>query len=91
MSGLWFVYVIQSLTDESYYVGHTHDLTLRILHHNDGWTQSTKTRGPWKLVYSEVCVSKSEAMKRERQIKSMKSRKYIERLIASAGGRPDPH
>ena len=91
MEQTWFVYIIQSQTDGSFYVGHTHDLELRVVRHNDGWTTSTKTGRPWTLVYSEPCSSKGEAMKRERQIKRMKSRPYIERLIAHAGGRPDPN
>ncbi len=90
MEQIWFVYIIQSLADESYYVGHTHDLELRVIHHNDGWTTSTKAGCPWKLVYSERYASKGEAMRREKEIKRMKSRSYIERLLHHAGGRPDP-
>ena len=86
----WFVYVIQSECDGSYYVGHTHDLQLRLVHHNAGWSRSTKAMRPWKMFYWETVSSKAEAMKREKEIKAMKSRKYIERLIKLAGGRPDP-
>jgi putative endonuclease len=78
----WFVYIIESQTDDSFYVGHTHELELRIVHHNDGWTISTKASRPWKLVYSEQHLSKSEVIRREKQIKRMKSRQYIERLIS---------
>ena len=84
----WYVYIIQSGHDDSYYVGHTHDPDLRLTRHNDGWTRSTKGKRPWKIVYVESVPSKGEAMRRERQIKSMKSRTFIERLIAHAGGRP---
>jgi len=65
----WYVYIIQSTVDGSYYVGHTHDVDLRLIHHNDGWTRSTKSGRPWKLVYCETCKSKSEAIGRERGIK----------------------
>ncbi len=85
-----FVYIIQSMVDGTYYVGHSHDPYLRLTHHNDGWTQSTKAKRPWKLVYTKPHNSKGNAMKREREIKRMKSRSYIERLIAGAEGRPDP-
>jgi predicted GIY-YIG superfamily endonuclease len=34
-------------------------------------------------------TTKSEALKREKEIKRKKSRKYIEELIGHAGGRPD--
>jgi len=81
MGQIWFAYIIQSQTDASYYVGHTHDLELRVLHHNDGWTISSKAGRPWRLVYAEMCGSKGEAMKREKHIKRMKSKVFIERLI----------
>jgi predicted GIY-YIG superfamily endonuclease len=40
------------------------------------------------MVYYEVYDTKSEALKREREIKKKKSRLYIERLIL-AGSRPE--
>jgi putative endonuclease len=36
---------------------------------------------PWKLVYIENYVDKASAEKREKEIKSQKSRKYIENLL----------
>ena len=83
------MYILQSEVSGSYYVGHTHDLSLRLVHHNDAWTISTKAGRPWKLVYSERYDSKGNAMRREKEIKRMKSRVFIERLISHAGGRPD--
>lgn len=67
--------------DGSFYVGYAHDVPLRIERHNDGWTRSTKGKRPWRLVYSEEFASKSDAIRREREIKRMKSRVYIEKLI----------
>ena len=82
----YFVYILRSEVDGCYYVGYTHDLDLRLIHHNDGWTKSTKAKRPWSLVYSEEFGSKSDAIKREREIKRMKSRAYIESLIRQARG-----
>jgi len=84
----WFVYIIQSLLDGSFYVGVTHDLQLRVQRHNDGWTRSTKGKRPWKVVYFEQFPTKSNALRREREIKHMKSRRYIERLILSRPVQP---
>jgi putative endonuclease len=39
----------------------------------------------WVLKYSEVYQTRSEAVKRETEIKKKKSRKYIEMIISSAG------
>jgi putative endonuclease len=79
----FYVYIIYSQSKERYYIGYTHDLDLRLIHHNEGWTKSTKSGIPWKLVYSEKFESRSQAMKREKEIKRMKSRQYIENLINS--------
>jgi len=69
-----------------FYVGHTDDLTQRIREHQTGRSRFTASRGPWKLIYIEVFSTRSEAMKRERKIKSRKSRRYIERLLEMSDG-----
>jgi putative endonuclease len=42
---------------------------------------STRPYLPWVVVYQEVYETKQEANARERYIKRMKSRKFIEALI----------
>ncbi len=79
----FFVYIIHSKSKNKYYIGYTHNLNLRLMHHNNGWTKSTKSGIPWILVYSEKCSSKSDAIRREKEIKRMKSRAYIESLTHS--------
>ncbi len=85
----YFTYILQSIYKKSYYIGYTHNLASRIDKHNSGFTKSTKSGIPWELVYFEQFETKSEAIKRELEIKSKKSRKYIELLIEAKGGRPD--
>ena len=77
----FYVYIIYSQSRDRYYIGYSHDLSLRLIHHNDGWTKSTKSGIPWKLVHSEKYKSRAEALNREKEIKRMKSRTYIEELI----------
>ena len=79
---LYFVYIIYSATRDRYYTGHTDNLPKRIEQHNNGYESSTKSGVPWKLKYTEEFKTRSEAMKREYEIKSKKSRKYIEKLIS---------
>ena len=79
---MYHTYIIQSQKTGEYYTGSCHDLDMRIKRHNDGATPSTKSGRPWKLVYSEIHTTNSAALKREREIKSKKSRKYIEYLIS---------
>ena len=81
------MYIIQNEQSRRYYVGYSHDPVLRLEHHNEGWTRSTKGRGKWKIVYLEKFEEKGSALRREKEIKRRKSRAYIEQLI-HAKGRP---
>ena len=81
---LFHVYILRSQSTGRFYVGHTENLVKRIFEHNNNRTPSIKNRGPWELFYSEVFETRSEAARRERQIKSMKSRRFIEALVRAS-------
>lgn len=79
---MFYTYILQNTLTGRYYTGSTSDLEERLLQHNAGQTKSTKHGAPnWKIVYQETFQTRSEAIKREYQIKRKKSRKYIELLI----------
>ena len=78
---MYYVYILKSLKDGSYYIGSTRDIEARLQRHNQGRSNYTKNRGPWKLVYSEQHPDRSSAMKREREIKNWKSKQCIEELL----------
>ena len=78
---MFFVYIIYSSKRDRYYVGYTSEIENRVAKHNSGSTTSTKSGIPWELVYREQFNSKKEAIKREKEIKKMKSRIYILKLI----------
>lgn len=80
---MYFVYIIQSQKKGNFYIGSTSNVAIRIQRHNDGWTKSSKSRGPWVLRYVEGFASKSEALKREKYLKNLKSHKILERIIAA--------
>jgi putative endonuclease len=75
----FWVYVLE---DENgrFYIGQTDDLGRRIADHNSsgrpGSKFTTKSRS-WQLVWSEEHPSRASAMRRERQIKAMKSAHWI--------------
>ncbi len=78
------VYILHSSTLDRYYVGFTGDeLEERLRRHNSAHKGYSSASNDWKIVYKEVFSSKTEAMKREKDIKNRKSRKYIETLIQS--------
>jgi putative endonuclease len=76
------MYVLYSPKLNKYYVGACIDLDRRIYEHNLGRSKFTRLGVPWELKYSEEFPTLLEAKQRELKIKKMKSRKYIEELIA---------
>jgi len=77
----YYVYILYSQSKDKYYTGYTTNPEERVVEHNLGATTSTKPGRPWLLLYTEEFDKKSTAIKREREIKGMKSRKYIKTLI----------
>jgi putative endonuclease len=65
-----YVYIIQSIINDSFYTGMTSDIEKRILEHNSGKGTYTKRYMPWKLVYVEVCENRIAARKREKYLKT---------------------
>ena len=69
---MYYVYILQSEKDKRYYIGQTKDIKKRFARHMKGEVISTRNRRPLKIVYSEECSSRREAMNREKYIKSLK-------------------
>jgi len=82
---MYNVYILQSQLDQSYYIGYTSNIEQRVAYHNAGRGRYTPKKVPWELVYKEQFETKSEAIKRENLLKRMKSRAFLERLIAENG------
>ena len=73
------MYVLQNPKGR-FYVGQTDDLDRRVTQHNDDSSSKSKytiKNGPWTLVWSEPHPQRSSAVQRERQIKKMKSARWI--------------
>ena len=79
---MYWVYVLYSKSGKAFYIGQTTDLEHRIWEHNTGFYRDTYTESAkdWELYYKIVCESRKQAIKVERHIKKMKSRKYLESL-----------
>ena len=80
----FWVYILRC-ADESYYVGHTENLELRVApQQSTDLGGYTKRRRPVQLVYAESFGTRDEAFAAERQIKQIKggSRQKKEALIA---------
>jgi len=69
---MYYVYILKSLIDGKYYIGQTNNLSDRILRHNQGRVIATKYRKPLELVCFEEFKTRSESVKRESYLKSLK-------------------
>ena len=77
----YYTYILYSVQRDHYYIGSTgDDLQQRLRRHNTNHKGFTGTANDWIYFHLEEFSSKNEAVKREKEIKSMKSRKYIESL-----------
>ena len=67
----WTVYILEC-ADKTLYTGITIDIDRRVQEHDGGkGAKYTKGRGPMKIAYTETCVDRSDASKREIQIKKL--------------------
>lgn len=80
---MFYVYILLC-SDNTLYTGYTNDIAKRVRNHNNGkGAKYTKYRTPCNLVYYETYGTKSEAMKREWEIKHTMNRKDKIALINS--------
>ena len=81
-SFMFTVYVLYSKSYDKIYIGYTSNLIQRFYSHNElsqkGWTRKFR---PWLVIYTEVFETKSEAMKRESELKTGAGRRYIRKDI----------
>jgi putative endonuclease len=74
---MFYVYILQSKVNGSFYIGQTNDIFRRLSDHNQGFSKSTSRYLPWNLVWIAEVLNRKAAMRMERQLKSMKSRQRL--------------
>ena len=75
---MFYVYALRSLTHGSRYIGSADNSEKRLAEHNAGKCRHTRGRRPWVLIHLEQFTSRSEAMKRERFLKSGQGGKLLD-------------
>ena len=84
----YWAYILKSETTGKLYTGQTSNLEQRLKWHNDREHRklryTRKQKGPWRLIYSEELETRSEAMVRERFLKSGQGREWIRKNILNA-------
>jgi len=67
---MFYVYVLKSLVNQGYYIGHTDNIKLRLNQHNHGYVRSTCKYRPWTLLGFEIYEKRNEARWREHELKN---------------------
>ncbi|WP_369327737.1 GIY-YIG nuclease family protein [Danxiaibacter flavus] len=78
---MFYIYIIQSEIDNSFYKGYSENPAQRLIQHNNKESHYTSSKVPWRLVYVELMSSKREALIRERNLKKA-TRERLRALIA---------
>ncbi|HEV8513444.1 MAG TPA: GIY-YIG nuclease family protein [Cyclobacteriaceae bacterium] len=78
----FYVYILQSEKDQSFYIGQTNDLLERLRRHNHGLEKYTSKKVPWKLFWKTEVPSRSDAMRLEKRLKNLKSTKRMMEFIS---------
>ena len=78
-----YIYILLSEKDKKFYVGYTENLKLRFEEHQKGRVVSTKNRRPFKLIYSEACLDRKDAIHREKYLKTHLGRMFLKNRLKS--------
>ncbi|MFA4831274.1 MAG: GIY-YIG nuclease family protein [Patescibacteria group bacterium] len=78
---MFYVYILISQKDNKFYTGFTKDLRKRFSEHQTGKVFSTKHRRPFGLIYYEASLSKEDAQKREKYLKTAWGKRYLKNRL----------
>ncbi|MDO8492198.1 MAG: GIY-YIG nuclease family protein [bacterium] len=67
---MYFVYILQSEKDDSYYVGVTADVDKRLKEHNSGSSKYSSSKKPFHLLWHCCFSDKKKAYDFERYLKA---------------------
>lgn len=82
---MFYTYVLECVDTKrdrrEYYVGSSEDIDERVIAHKSKSTQTTKSFDKITLVYYEASLNKTDAVKREHQLKTGFGRGYIKKRL----------
>ncbi len=74
---MYKVYALYSSKIDRLYIGQTKDFDKRLREHLGGDSIYTKRTDDWVLIYTEDYETRGQVMKREKQLKSARGRKFL--------------
>ena len=86
---MFFVYILRSETSGKLYIGQTNNMDRRLREHNEPLhnvrKHTSRNKGPWQLIHHEEVESRSDAVRREKWLKSGIGREWIHATFGRAG------
>jgi putative endonuclease len=79
---MFYTYILKSKTYGTRYVGSAEDIAKRLKEHNNGKVRYTKGRMPWLVIYKEEFQTRSEAIRREKFLKTGQGRKFLDIILS---------
>lgn len=80
-ASMYYVYVLWSSRNGRLYTGYTSDLRKRLTEHQTGMSAYTRPRGPYELVYYEASLNRSDALMREKYLKTGTGKRYLKNRV----------
>jgi putative endonuclease len=77
---MWYIYILL-LRNKNLYTGFTNDLRRRIAEHKRGKVESTRHIFPIKLIYYEAYILESDAIRREKFLKTTEGKRLLRQQI----------
>ncbi len=75
------VYVIESLSDGTWYTGMALNAENRLKEHNAGKNRFSKGHRPWKIIYTETFPDWQTARVREKYFKSAAGKAWLKKTL----------
>ncbi len=86
---MYTVYVLRSLSTGHLYTGSSSNFADRLERHRRGEARYTRGRGPWEVVHLEEFETLSEAVRRERALKTGQGRAWLSTQLNASAGPPE--
>ena len=81
---MYYIYILKSRSDSKFYTGFTASLKKRLIEHQKGNVDSTKNRRPLDIIYYEAYKEKSDALSREKFLKTTKGKVQLRKQIPNS-------
>jgi predicted GIY-YIG superfamily endonuclease len=76
-----YVYILESLDSQHFYIGITDDLRARLVKHNAGEVPHTSKYGPWRINTYVALSDGAQAVAFEKYLKSASGRAFAKKRL----------